>query len=279
MLLAFTYWALTASAALSAVVWAPPHRPGPWSKPEAVIVTDPYAGNEFDFGKVFSDPKVKAVILKAAEGTKVDSAVYVRAAEARHRNIPFGVYLLGMSSKPWKGRDGVMRAGQDTIAQADLLVKIAHDTHANLLAIDIEGMGGRFMSPADAAAAAARIEQRSAPRRYPLFYSNKSTVRSYAELYGSDSVFARMPLWLAGLPGYTPNRIWRDYALLQFGAEWDCDAFLGQFPVGEQKKHANQDNCGRYSRYPIAGSRYDLDVNLVNGGPDGLKALFGPAQQ
>lgn len=270
---------LSASAPPQQITWPPAHPPGPWSNPDAIIVPDPYEGNAFDFDKAFADKKVKAVIFRAAQGLTVDKAVYARAKEAKQRGIPFGIYLLGMSSQPWTGAGGKVHSGLDPIAQADLLVKIGHETGANALALDIEGLKSPFMSPSDAERAITRIHARSNPQRYPLFYANKSTAAGYAKLYDANSVFAHTPLWLAGLPGYTANRIWANYALLQFGAEWDCAAFLKQFPENERRKYATQANCGRYTRYPIAGSRYDLDVNVLRGGPAQLAALFGSPQQ
>lgn len=274
--LGFTALPLLGATAPRKIVWPPQHDPGPWNRPEAIIVPDPYAPNHFDFEKAFADPKIKGIILKAVGGLLVDTKVYARASEAKRRGIRFGVYLLGMSSKPWKDRKGVLQPGRDPIAQADCVVAIARATGASFIALDIEGMGGRFMAPADAAKAIARIEQRSSPHRYPLFYASKNTVKGYAKLNDSKSIFAKTQLWLAGLPGYKGNRLWPDYALLQFGAEWDCDEFLAQFPKDERPQWRAQKNCGRYTRYPVAGSFFDLDINYLNGGADRLDALFDP---
>ena len=114
------------------------HSVGPWSGPDAIIVPDPYEGNAFDFDKAFADKKVKAAIFRAAQGLTVDTAVMLAPKEAKRRGIPFGIYLLGMSAQPWRDSKGKLQAGQDPIAQADLLVKSAGETGANMLALDIE---------------------------------------------------------------------------------------------------------------------------------------------
>ena len=241
----------------------------PWNRADAVIIPDPYEGNRFDFGHSFADPKIKAVILRGAQGLRVDGKVRERAAEATARGVRFGIYLLGLSGTPHTNQQGRSRPGVDAIEQADLLVKLGRETGATLLALDIEGTAPNFMSLPDAARFIQRVKD--ATGRYPAFYTSGGVASSVARRYDASSVFAQAPLWIAAPSApFAGNRVWPRYALWQFGAEWDC-------PKAIRARPNRYEACKPYSRYPVAGSDYDLDVNLLNGGTAELEALFGPA--
>lgn len=95
-----------------------------------------------------------------------------------------------MSSTLWKDKNGRLHNVQSATEQAALLVKFAHETGANLLALDIEGIGGRFMAPANAERAGNYIEANTRQRHYPLFYANKSAVGEYAKLFDVSSLLS-----------------------------------------------------------------------------------------
>jgi len=243
---------------------------GPWKDPSAIIIPDPYEGNKFDFDLALSDPKIRGVILRGAQGLTIDNKLRERADQARRRGIRFGIYTLGLSSKPYTDSKGRPRPGIDPIAQADLLVALGKETGATLLALDIEGLSTNFMSLEDAARFIEHV--RNLTGRYPLFYSNGDVAGGVAKRYDSSSIFAKAPLWIAAPSGaFSGNRVWPRYALWQFGAEWDCPR-----PIRARKDRFTA--CKPYRRYPVAGSDFDLDVNLLNGGDDAFDALFGPAQ-
>ena len=238
--------------------------PSPWKQPNAIIIPDPYSANAFDFERAFADPKIKGVILKGASGLKIDPAVYDRAREAKRLGIPFGVYLLGLSPSP-------QRPSLDANAQADFLVKIGHDTGASLLALDIEGLRPNDISIPDVARVVERVYQLTG--RYPVLYMNGAVAKAIAQANDGASIFARTPLWIAGTRRFVGNRVWPTFALWQFGAEWDCpDAIIKD---AKRRKISRYTACLPYRQYPVAGSQFDLDINVLNGGNAEFEALFG----
>lgn len=252
-------------AATAATTAAATLDPQPWKRADAIIIPDPYAQNAFDFDRAFADPKIKAVILKAASGLTVDSAVRQRARAAREKGIPFGLYLLGVSP-PARGKPG-----GDALAQADLLVSLGRELGATFLALDIEDQRPSDMSFDDAARFIARVQQQTG--RYPALYGNKKVANAIAAHFDAASVFAKTPLWVAGTKPFTGNRIWPSYAIWQFGAEWDCPDAVKKDAI--RRKLSLYRACAPYRQYPVAGSEYDLDINVLNGGAAELERLFG----
>lgn len=239
--------------------------PEPWKRPDAIIIPDPYYQNAFDFDRALADPKIKAVILKAASGLSIDPALRDRARIARQRGIPFGIYLLGVSAGTPR------KPGTDPIAQADLLVRLGRELGATFLALDIEDQRPTDMSLDDAARFVARVHDQT--ERYPAFYGNKKVANAVAARFGADSIFAKSPLWIAGTKPFAGNRVWPSFAIWQFGAEWDCPDAVKQ--DARRRKTSLYRACAPYRRYPVAGSEYDLDINVLNGGSAELEALFG----
>ena len=77
---------------------------------------------------------------------------------------------------------------------------------------------------------------------------------------------------MAGTKRFTGNRVWHDFALWQFGAEWDCPDWV--LAKAKKEKKSRFTLCLPYRQYPVAGSEYDLDINYLNGGQFALNALF-----
>jgi lysozyme len=217
------------------------HRP--WNHADAVIVIDPYYANPVDWRRVVTDKKVKAVIHKASDGQRIDPKFVERAAQARKVGLLWGAYHLGRPGDP--------------IRQANLLLSQARKTHATFLALDIEGEDARkWMSLKDATRFIQHIHQNTG--RYPAIYVNRSVYRSISEKYGSDSIFARCPLWIArfGPTLSLPNkRVWKSYTLWQFSSEINC------------KKDVE---C----LYRVPGTRLDMDVNVFRGSVSELRKMF-----
>ncbi len=214
-----------------------------WLLPDAQIVIDPYEGNSIDWDKLVSDKAVKGIIHRAFFGTRRDTKVDARVAEAQRRAIPVGIYTLGRPGDP--------------LGQADLLVKAGKDLGVGLLALDIESLDPKAsMSLADAEVFINRVYEKTG--RYPLFYTNFSTYRHISRTYGKSSAFAKTPLWIARFGkrhGLDSANVWEDYTLWQFQSELNC---------------TNGQPCLRR----VAGTRSDMDVNVFNGTPEELAALF-----
>lgn len=258
--------AIVAAALLfAAQASAAPLDPATWKQPDAIIIPDPFSGNPFHFDQAFADPKIKAVILKAASGLQIDPALKDRAEEAKRRQIPFGIYLLGLSSsKPGYGASPE--------SQADYLLSLGLKTGATMLALDIEPNEGDI-SLVEASRFIARFHDKDPAGRYPIVYTNKAVALKIAQQFDATSIFAKRQLWIAGTKRFAGNRVWASFVLWQFAAEWDCpDAVLKE---AKRNKISRFKACLPYRQYPVAGSEYDLDINVVNGGQAEYEALFG----
>ena len=257
--------------------------PSPWTKQDAIIIPEPFSGNDFDFESAFKDVRLKAIVLKAGQGDRDDGKVlYSRAAEATRRGIPIGLYFWGVSTKEWTSTRKVRgtaiptyHAGVPVRQQVRRFLTIASKIGPGLMALDLEGVNdGRhdtgIISLSDAERFVALL--RKCTERDPALYSSQSTMKTVAAKFGPTSAFAHTPLWLAGPTiHFAPNPLWSDYVLWQFGAEWDCNPYR---PKSEWDK-IDYRKCDAHARYPVGGSHYDLDIDLYRGEADRLHELFG----
>ena len=251
---------ITAAAVLTlsygaAAQTGPVPRTEPWKSSGALLILDPYEANDYDIARVASDPKVQAIIHQASQGSRVDRKFLARAAAARAAHLRFGAYHLGLKGDPK--------------AQADLLVGLAQKSGAQFLALDIEDIGGNNMPLTNAEIFAKRVFEKTG--RYPALYVNWSVATAIARTYGASSIFHSTPLWIARvvrtLPPLPRNTVWPDYTIWQFGSELNCpDA------IRAQRKAAL---CEPSRPYVVPGVRYDMDVNVLNGGEVRLTELFG----
>jgi hypothetical protein len=231
-------------------------RTEPWKQAGAILILDPYAPNAYSASVVATDPKVKAIIHQASQGTAADVRFLARAAEAKRAHLRFGAYHLGLAGDP--------------IKQANIFIDLVRKSGATFIALDIEGIGRNNMSLKDAEAFVTRVHDEL--KRYPALYVNNEVATRIMSTYDSSSVFADMPLWIARfvklLPPPPNNKVWKDYALWQFASEMNC-------PKALREKHKDA-LCEPYRPYVVPGVRYDMDVNILNGGEDRLNQLFGP---
>jgi GH25 family lysozyme M1 (1,4-beta-N-acetylmuramidase) len=228
----------------------------PWKSPQAILVIDPYGPNEYKASLVATDPKVRAIIHQASQGTVTDPKFLQRATEARQAHLRFGAYHLGLKGDP--------------IQQADIFIDLVRKSGATFIALDIEDIGGRNMPLSDAEIFAKRVHDQL--KRYPSLYVNNRVATAIMNRYDSQSIFARMPLWIArfvkSLPNLPTNKLWADYTLWQFASELNC-------PQTVRDRHVEA-LCEPYRPYVVPGVRYDMDVNVLNGGEERLDELFGP---
>lgn len=253
------YMLALAASALATIGAAPPatDRDQPWNKPGAILILDPYAPNGYNIDLVASDPKVKAIIHQASKGMATDAKFLTRAQEAKRHHIRWGAYHLGLTGDP--------------VEQADLFLSLVQRSCATFMALDIEAIGGNNMPLDKAIIFINRVHDKTG--RYPVLYTNWSTARIIGQTYRADSVFAKTPLWIArfrkALPPLDSNPLWQDYTIWQFASELNC-------PEEVRAKHQDA-LCEPYRPYRVPSVRYDMDVNVLNGGEARLTELFGPA--
>lgn len=217
----------------------------PWLLPQVPIVIDPYEANTVNWAQVKTDGRVRAVIHRASHGMRADAKFRQRYGEATEAGLLYGAYHLGKPGDP--------------IAQADFLLSQVAGTDITFLALDIEDDNpARFMSLADSERFIKRIHEKTG--RYPAVYVNFNVYKIISRKYGSDSVFAKTPLWLARFRnshGMTDTRVWPDYRFWQFSSEINCTP-------------------GATCLYRVPGTKSDMDVNVFNGTAEDLEALFKP---
>lgn len=246
---------IASAAAASLNVFAVESATKPWLKDDAIIIMDPYEGNDpaIIWKKATSDPRLRAVIHRASIGMKVDDA-FIRTAEiALTHGLKLGAYHLGLRGDP--------------IAQADLFLGQVRKTSATFLALDIEGIDGNNMPLVDAERFIRYIHEKTG--RYPALYGTLSVANAISANYSGDSVFAKTPLWLASprttLPAI-PTNIWERVTLWQFSSELNCP---------ETVRALGKDSlCEPYRPYAVPGTRYDLDLNVLLGDESLLEKLF-----
>lgn len=215
----------------------------PWLLADVPIVVAPHAENAIEWDTLVTDPRVKAVVHKASQGSRADPAFLSRADEAKRRGLLWGAYHLGTPGDP--------------IEQAEVFLELATRTGAKFLALDIEDLDpGRFMSLDDAAKFMEHIQTKTG--RYPAVYANWTVYSAISQTYDKDAVFAKAPLWIARFRsqlGRRDRRVWNDYTLWQFSSEANCNA---------------RQPCS----YRVPGTRTDMDLTVFNGDAAKLRALF-----
>jgi len=214
----------------------------PWLNEKSVIIIDAYADNSINWEEMKTDSKVVAVIHKATEGLKGDSKYHERSKQAKENGYLFGSYHLATS--------------EDVKQQADQYLEVIGEESIALMALDLESLDDKHMSLKDAELFIKYIHERTG--RYPYIYCNNDVFSSINEQYFDTSTFAKCHLWYARFRKEIPewnSKIWRTYTLWQFSCELNCSK------TGE---------C----LYNVAGTKYDINVNVFNGSIDELKKVW-----
>jgi lysozyme len=209
--------------------------PRPWLSPQAVLVLDPYWGNEIDLQRVKDDPKIVAIIHKATEGVTVKDKSY---ADRRHNAKALG-FLWGSYHF---GRPGHVSQ------QVEEYLSYSRPTADEVIALDVDGIGPAHMSLDEARQFVLLIKARTG--RYPLLYASPSVLRQRMSA-DTRNVLSKCPLWYVRMldrPIGVPA-IWASYTLWQFSSEIR-------------------------SVYRLAGADPATDVNFFQGSADELRQLW-----
>ncbi|MFS8085460.1 MAG: glycoside hydrolase family 25 protein [Acidobacteriota bacterium] len=217
----------------------------PWKNPKVALAIDPYEGNDIDWDKLATDQRVVAIIHRATIGDRVDRKYAERRDEAKKRGYKWGAYHFAKPGSP--------------IRQADFFLATAKPTADDLIALDLESEdASKHMSFDDARIFIKRIKEKTG--RFPLVYANNEVTKAITEHYGDDDVFTKTRLWYARFRKNVtdfPAGTWKTYTIWQFSSEQNCSP-------------ANRSAC----LYTVAGTEYDMDVDVYNGTIEELKSKW-----
>jgi GH25 family lysozyme M1 (1,4-beta-N-acetylmuramidase) len=238
----------------------------PWRDKNRAIVIDAYEHNALDWAKMVTDKRITAFIGKATDGDGEPWACNEPGISLEVCRLKFRRYFVAQElyqtrrslakalGLKW-GSYHLARAG-NPVAQADHYLNSAEPSDDEVMVLDIEGMGDKWMSLSDAEIFAKRIFAKTG--RYPMLYVNGSVAKHIADNRAKYRLLSRLPLWYARfnyeIEGHFPKGNWDKYAIWQFSATPNCNT--------------------RRCPYRVPGTPTDIDVNIVDMTPDALRAAW-----
>lgn len=242
----------------------------PWLDETRALVLDPYAGNKsFDCEKTTADARVAAIIHKGTEGYFMDKSYSQRKVKCKNGlGFKWGSYHLGRAGNPEK--------------QAEFYINSVKPEADELIALDMEDDGGKFMSVAEAARFVKRVHELTG--RYPMLYITGKVHGIITRGFASRpelQIFKNTPLWYArycdDISCYFPPKqalpVLERPSLWQFASEINCNS----------RKTRSRSSCtvgGKCSlntcplTQPIAGADFSMDVNIYNGTVEELRSRW-----
>lgn len=241
----------------------------PWKDSSKALVIDAYKDNYLDCAKLSREPRVVGVLFRSSIGMVSDAKTYFQKKKQCKdtHNFKWGSFHVGRKGNPE--------------AQAEFYIKTAKPTDDEVIALDLEGIGGVNMSLEEVVRFINKTHELTG--RYPLLYVMGTVRDEIAEKYGADSVFAKTPLWYARyctniscfFPPVRPSAVLDKYLFWQFASEKNCRS---------KKVRAGGKCCQKTGKCPLntcplpkplAGTDGDMDVNVYNGTVEELKARWG----
>ena len=243
----------------------------PWLDPGRPFVLDAYWKNPIDFEKLATFPRVVAIIHKATEcqwnrvkgrcdRNMIDREYEARKAEAIRRGYLWGSFHFG-------------RTGRSGRLQADDYLDTAKPSDSELIALDVDGVGGSHMTIPEAVEFITRVRERTG--RYPVLYTVGKVVNTIRLTHGPDSVFAKTPLWYVrycnDFSCYFDREasIWPTYTLIQFASEQNCPTKPRVTGAMCKSEACPTNRCPIPKGIP--GTKMDIDVNIYNGTAEELR--------
>lgn len=244
----------------------------PWTDPAAPLVVDAYELNAIDWTALLTDKRIAGFIHKASDGLPesytctdkhagdtfahcktmwrkyaVSRELYqTRRLVARGAGLLWGAYHLARPGNP--------------IDQANHFLDYAQPAPDDLMVLDIEDLGDKFMSLEDAEIFVRHVKVRTG--RYPVLYTNHNVARYVAARAKDYPLLSRLPIWYAryrpDVSGVFPIGSWSNYLLWQFSSSVNCSA---------QK-------CP----YRVPGTGTDIDVNVAGVGLEELKRVWAQGE-
>ncbi len=244
----------------------------PWKDPAAPLVVDAYELNIVDWQKLLTDKRIAGFIHKASDGLPEsytctgkhggDTVAHCRTMWRKYavskelfqtrRLIARGAGLL------W-GAYHLARPG-NPIDQANHFLDYADPDEQELMVLDIEDLGDKFMSLEDAEIFVRHIKYRTG--RYPILYTNHTVTRYIAAHRDTYGLLSRLPIWYArykpDISGVFPMGSWQKYFLWQFSSASNCSK--------------------RRCPYRVPGTATDIDVNVAGMAKEELKRLWSSGE-
>lgn len=241
----------------------------PWKDSSKALVIDAYKKNYLDCAKLAREPRVAGVLFRSSIGMVSDAKEYFqKKKECKDtHNFKWGSYHVARKGNPE--------------AQAEFYIRTAKPTDDEVIALDLEGIGGVNMSLEEVVRFIKKIYELTG--RYPLLYVMGTVHDEIIKNYGADSVFAKTPLWYARyctdiscyFPPVRASAILDKYLFWQFASEINC----------RSRKVRRGGKCRQTSGIcplntcplprPLAGTDGDMDVNVYNGTVEELRARWG----
>ncbi len=240
----------------------------PWTDTSRPLVVDAYELNAIDWQALLTDKRIAGFIHKASDGLPesytctdkhagdsfahcktmwrkyaVSRELYqTRRLVARSAGLLWGAYHLARPDNP--------------IDQANHFLDYAQPAADDLMVLDIEDLGDKFMSLEDAEIFVRHVKTRTG--RYPILYTNHNVARYVAARAKDYPLLSRLPIWYAryrpDVTGVFPIGSWSNYMLWQFSSGVNCSA--------------------RKCPYRVPGTATDIDVNVAGVGLEELKKVW-----
>jgi GH25 family lysozyme M1 (1,4-beta-N-acetylmuramidase) len=240
----------------------------PWQDTTMPLVVDAYELNAIDWQALLTDKRIVGFIHKASDGLPEsysctddhagDSFAHcktmwrkyavsrelfqTRRLVARGAGLLWGAYHLARPGNP--------------IDQANHFLDYAQPAADDLMVLDIEDLGDKFMSLEDAELFVRHVKRRTG--RYPILYTNHSVARYVAARAKDYPILSRLPIWYAryrpDVSNVFPIGSWSNYFLWQFSSAANCSK--------------------RKCPYRVPGTATDIDVNVAGMGLEELKKVW-----
>ncbi|TWF54469.1 glycoside hydrolase family 25 protein [Neorhizobium alkalisoli] len=240
----------------------------PWKDPSRPLVVDAYELNAIDWQALLTDKRIAGFIHKASDGLPEsysckephagDSVAHCKTMWRKYavsRELFQTRKLVARSAGLLWGAYHLARPG-NPIDQANHFLDYAEPDDKDLMVLDIEDLGEKFMSLEDAEIFVRHIKARTG--RYPILYTNHNVARYIAARSLDFALLSRLPIWYAryrpDVSGVFPIGSWSSYFLWQFSSAANC----------------SQRKCP----YRVPGTATDIDVNVAAMDTEELKKVW-----
>ncbi len=241
----------------------------PWNHADSAIVIDPYPLNPIDWAEIAKNPKIAGFIHKATEGMPPRASCSGLEGDTRRsclferKYYSTGIelfktrrYIAKRSGYKW-GAYHLGRPGNPE-GQARHFLDVAEPEVDDLLALDIEDIDSEKWMSLDEAEVFVKYVHREIGR-YPLLYVNHKVASHIAKNSDRYPLLSKLGIWYArfksDIRDVFPLGPYKTYSLWQFKSEINC---------------FSKEECP----YHLAGTHYDMDLNIYPESVDRLKAKW-----
>lgn len=241
-----------------------------WKDESRALVIDAYKDNYLDCAKLSREPRVVGIIYRVTQGSGSDAKKYFemkRKCKDTH-NFKWGSFHVGKLGNPER--------------QAQFYIDTAQPGDDEVIALDIEGLGGNNMTLEEATRFIKKIFELTG--RYPLLYVmgavRDEIIRKY-EPNNDFAIFEKTPLWYPRYCNniscyFSPTRpapVLDKYLFWQFASEQNCRSRKVRRGGTCSAARCPLNTCPLPR--PLSGTDGDMDVNVYNGTVEELRNKWG----